>query len=74
MSANRITFTASANHLSPNNFFATFYEINFATILKLYVGLGIDKIPTTVIYLNYNGNTVHVFESYLNEIWKMVMY
>ena len=71
MSANLITFTA--NHLSPNNSF----QPSMKSILKLYVGLGLDKIPPTVIHLNYNGNTVHVFkanltngnvfESYLNQ-------
>ena len=25
-----------------------------------------DKIPLTMIHLNYNGNISHVFESYLN--------
>ena len=59
---------------SPFTFFSTFYEIYFATILKLYVGLGLEKIPPTVIHLNYNGNAVHVFESYLNQISKMSMY
>ena len=43
-------------------------------MLKLYVGLGLDKIAPTVIHLNYNGNTVHVFESYLNKISKMAVF
>ena len=34
----------------------------------LYVVLGLDKIPPTVTHLNYNGNTVRVFESYLNKM------
>ena len=38
-----------------------FKKDNFATILKLYVRLGLEKIPPAVIHLNYNGNTVHVF-------------
>ncbi len=37
MPANLITLTA--NHLSPNNCFQP------STILKLYVGLGLDTIP-----------------------------
>ena len=47
---------------------------NCATILKLYVELELDQIPPTIINLNYNGNTVHLFESYLNQISKMAMY
>ena len=64
MLANFITFTA--NHLSPNNSFQPSME----SILKLYVGLGLDKIPPTVIHLNYNGNKDRIFESYLIQISK----
>ena len=42
--------------------------------MKLYVGLGFNKTPPSVIHLNYNGNTGHVFESYFNQISKMAMY
>ena len=68
MPANMITFTA--NHLSLS------FQPSMKSILPqfLYVGLGLEKIPPTVIHLNYNGNTVHVFESYLNQISKMSMY
>ena len=37
-------------------------------ILKLYVGLGLDIIPPTLMHLNYNGKTVRVFESCVNQI------
>ena len=49
MPANLVTFIA--NHLSPNKSFQTFYEINFVTIFKLYIGLRLENMPPTVIHI-----------------------